>query len=856
MNAPANVTRFLFEIPGTADLLRVVGFEAEMAMSSNYRCELELASENPALDLQNLIGKSGVLTLFDDREPQFLHGEIVAARQEASGQRFTFYRIALQPKLAFLGYRSNLRIFQDRSVPEIVKQVLDEAGISGKDVRFELKSNYAVRTYCTQYRETDLQFVQRLLAEEGIFHFFEHSNERHTLVIADTGQSFKPIAGKAEVRYKQRTGMVASEESIYEFSAKQVVRTGKVSLRDYNFEKSRLLLEKDAQSASFKTLEDYRYPGQFQDPATGKRLADLRLQSLQVEAATVLGKSDCARLAVGRTFSLNGHTRNDLNSEYIVTRTYLRGRQPQSLEENASGEGTRFHVEFTGIPASTTYRPPLIDSKPQIEGCQTAFVTGPKGEEIYTDTYGRIKIQFHWDREGTYDEKASCWVRVSQGWAGNQWGSMVIPRIGQEVIVSFLNGDPDQPLVTGTVYNGLNPPPYALPANKTRSTFKSISTPGGGGYNELRIEDKKGSEEIYLHAEKDLDLYAKNDLKEWVGNQHHQTVQGNQHIDIAKDMHVTVSKNRHLKTGKTLSRTIGTDHQIKIDGSCAEQAGQTISLKAGMTLIIEAGTELTLKAGGGLVKLDPSGVTIKGPMVMINSGGAAIPAQPAAPLTPLAPHAADKGDGAGQVSAVALLNARKAAAGIGKATAGSASGSSGANASSSASGGGQALKAKDTDQNLQDFVANSTLSIKVLRADNSKTFANAKVKINGPSGIKELPTNGAGEAIFTGLLPGNYSAKAELADEDSKQFGNPKTGQIPIKSNGKGELSLTVATRKVTIDLEMLGEQFGKHTDALNDMKVLLKTEGKTFEGVVEGGRIQFEVPITAQRFELAFAEL
>jgi type VI secretion system secreted protein VgrG len=844
MNAPANITRFLFEVPGTPDQLRVVGFEAGHGLSSLYRCELELASENPALDLQALIGKPGILTLFDAREPQYLHGEIVAARQEASGKRFTFYRVAIVPKLAFLGYRTNLRIFQDKSAPDIVKQVLDEAGISGKDVRFELTDSYPRRTYCTQYRETDLHFIQRLLAEEGIYYFFEHSHEHHTLVIADSKSSFKPIAGSAKVRYKQRSGMVASEESIYSFSARHSVRTGTVSLRDYHFEKSRLLLEKESQREPITALADYLYPGNFTDPAEGKRQADLRLQAHQANAHTVQGQSDCARLAVGRTFTLQGHPRSDLNTDYTLTSLQLRGRQPQSLEENASAEGTRFDVEFSAIPAKTDYRPPRLDEKPCIEGSQTAFVTGPKGEDIYTDQYGRVKVQFHWDREAKHDENASCWVRVSQGWAGNQWGSMVIPRVGMEVIVSFLNGDPDRPLVTGVVYNGTSPPPYPLPTHKTRSTFKSLSTPGGGGYNELRIEDKKGSEEIYLHGEKDLELYVKNDLKEWVGNEHHLTVQNHQHIDVRKDQHLTVAQGLQRKTGKSQSQSIGKDYQLKISGTATGQAGQIISVKAGMTLVIEAGTELSLKAGGSIVKLDPGGVTIKGPLVRINTGGAAMPARPAVPVAPKPAAAADKGEGPGQVSAQALVNGRKAAAVPAKAT-----------ASTLTPAGTQAFKAKDTDKAASDIAANSTLTVKVSRSDNQQAFANAAVKINGPSGTKEIKTNAQGEATFTGLLPGTYSAVAQLSESDAKKYGNPKTCQAQVKNNGQGELPLQVGMRKVSIDVQVLGTNFSAHNNIFNGMKALLVADGKTCEGVFEAGRLQFEVPASAQRFELTFAD-
>ena len=386
-----------------------------------------------------------------------------------------------------------------------------------------------------------------------------------------------------------------------------------------------------------------------------------------------------------------------------------------------------------------------------------------------------------------------------------------------------------------------------------------MSTPGGGGYHELRIDDKKGSEEIYLHAQKDLEIYAKQDLKEWIGHERHLTVQNNQHIDIKKSQHLSVAKGHHLKTGKTLSRTIGKDQQIAISGSCVEQAGKTVSLKAGMILIIEAGTELTLKAGGGIVKLDPSGVTIKGPVVKINSGGAAIPAMPAVPTAPAAPTMADKGTGPGQVSALALRNGKSAASAPGKAGASTLTTERQAVVEKanpvSAPAASQALSARNMNPAAVEVTADSALTVKVSRSENQQAFANAKVKIDGPSGVKEAQTNAEGEAIFTGLLPGTYSAMAQLSESDSKQHGNPKAGQTQIKNNDRGLLPLQVSMRKVSIDVQMLGAQFAAHNSAFNGMKALLTADGITCEGVLEAGRLQFEVPATAQRFELSFAD-
>lgn len=656
MTVPANVTRFLFQIPSLPEALRVVGFDIKAAVSDVFTCDVELACENPALKQETLVGKNGLLTLFNERHPQYLHGEIQHLQQGESGHRYTLYRVRLVPKLTFLQYRSNLRIFQQRSVPDILKQVLKEANVQGQDVSFDLRGRYPPREYCTQYRETDFDFIQRLMEQEGIFYFFEHQFDRHVLVITDHNGRFQPVKGLSTLRYKERTGMISDQESIYDLRAHASIQAGSVTLRDYSFEKTRLRLEQSERQGGYAGLEQYHYRGHFTDPAEGARYAKRQLQAHQARTRRIEGESDCQRLWPGARFSIKDHPQQTLNSEHTLTAVRVQGRQPQALEEGSSSEGTRFSVEFSAIPATVPFRALAETPVPTVHGSQTAFVTGPAAEEIYTDEYGRIKVQFHWDREGQYDETSSCWLRVSQGLAGNEWGAMVIPRVGQEVIVAFLEGNPDRPLVTGTVYNGANATPYALPANDSRTTFKSDSSPGGGGFNELRIDDKKGREQIYLHAEKNLDLYVRHDWKEWVGNELHNTVGNNLNQRVAADQHTTVKQNHNLKVGQNLSQNIGQTAQLSINGSHTEQAGQDVVLKAGMSLVIEAGVELTLKAGGGLVKLDPSGVTIKGPMVRINTGGAATPAKPATITAPQAPKPADQGDKPGKASAPALPN--------------------------------------------------------------------------------------------------------------------------------------------------------------------------------------------------------
>lgn len=643
MLASANTSRFLFDCPAAQQELRVVGFQAEQGVSVAGWCELELACRQSDLDVQTLVGKAGVLTLFDPVHSGFLHGEIVAASQGAVGKRFTTYHVTLRPKLWQLEWRHGLRIFQEQSVPDIVTRVLKDAGISGKDVRLELTGHYPPRVYCTQYRESDFAFINRLLAEEGLFYFFEHSIDRHVLVISDNKTSFKTAVGDAVIPYMPAAGMVTAQQCITEFQVEYQLCSGSVMVRDYFFEKPALQLEQQTNSSRFAMLQHYDYPAGFSDAGLGKQRARVQHEARQAGQQRIRGRSDSQRLACGRRFTLSQHPRKDFNADYSIVRTRLQGRQPQSLEEGASSEGSSFTLDFEAIPAGTAFRAQLLHPKPRVEGVQTAFVTGPKGEEIYTDQHGRIKVQFHWDRQGKHNERSSCWLRVTQAWAGNHWGSMVLPRIGQEVLVTFLDGDPDRPIVTGTLYNASTQPSYALPANKTRASFKSQSTPGGNGFNELRIEDRKGSEQLFLHAEKDANLFIKNDWKQSIDHDSHLIVEKDAFESVQKDGHLRIGANQNIKIGKTLSESVSADGHTKISNNQLKKIGREWHAKGGQTVVLEAGLSITLKAGNGTLVLDPMGVTIVGTKVRINSGGGGGSPKAAAPVAPKNPLGVDPG---------------------------------------------------------------------------------------------------------------------------------------------------------------------------------------------------------------------
>ncbi|RLU03621.1 MAG: type VI secretion system tip protein VgrG [Ketobacter sp.] len=652
MSFPANNSRFALQVPSLDDEVRVVSFRYQAAIATPFECIVELASERRDLPLDKLLGKSAVLTLYDERHPRHIHGEMVQLAQGSIGKRFTSYRVTLRPKIALLAMRSGMRIFQDRTAQEIVTQVLREAGVPDDQVRWQNQAKPSAREYCVQYRETDLQFVSRLLEEEGLFYFFEHSLAGHILVIADHNRVFQPMPGEASLPYRARSGMVSGEESVYEFHAQQQLQSGAIALRDYGFQKPANRLESKAEARDFPELQHYRYPGHFQDNGQGRAYVQAQLQGHQVQREHYELESDCLRLALGCRFGLKQHGTQGFNQQYVVTALTVEGKQPQVLEEGASEEGSRFAVQARVISAGESYRPELQHPRPRISGVQTAFVTGPKGEEIYTDQYGRIKVQFHWDRQGKRDESSSCWLRVSQAWAGNQWGAQSLPRIGQEVIVSFLNGDPDSPLVTGSLYNAATQPPYGLPANKTRTTFKSQSSPGAGGYNELRMEDKKGSEQLFIHGQKDVDLYVKNHRMENIDHDRHRIVAAAAMEKVGKDYSNKTGANRNLKVGQTLSQNIGGNVNQKAGQNWLEKTGADYSLKAGTSVVLDAGMSVTLKAGGGTIVLNPGGVAITGTMVRINSGGGAGSAKGASPTAPKSPKPVDPGKPGSAIPAI------------------------------------------------------------------------------------------------------------------------------------------------------------------------------------------------------------
>ncbi|HHK2176914.1 TPA: type VI secretion system tip protein TssI/VgrG, partial [Pseudomonas aeruginosa] len=551
----------------------------------------------------------------------------------------------------YLAQRNNQRIFQHLTVPQIVALILEEHGILADAYRFQLGTRYPEREYCVQYDESDLHFVQRLCAEEGIHFHFRHSAEAHLLVFGDD-QTVFPRLGRPTA-YVHDSGLVADEPVIKRFSLRLASRTTRTTRRDYDFEKPRLLLEAGnrpaADAPAEPDLEDYDYPGRFVDRQRGKLLSQRALERHRADRRLGEGVSDQPLLVSGHFLEIAEHPRAEWNDLWLLSEVFHEGKQPQVLEENVTSDTSAstddfqqgYRNRFLATPWEVFFRPPLEHPKPRVLGSQTAVVTGPPGEEIHCDRYGRVRVQFHWDREGQGDDKSSCWLRVASGWAGNGYGGIVIPRVGMEVLVDFLEGDPDQPLVSGCVYHAAHPVPYELPANQTRSVFKSLSSPGGGGYNELRIEDRKGQEQIFVHAQRDWDENIEHDQKIRVGHERHDTVEANSYSEFKAEEHHTVHGERKVELKADDHLTVGDSQHVKLGRAYLARAGREIHLKAGQKMVIEADSELTVKAGGSFIRLDASGIAISGPLARINAGGAPGSGSGIAIKMPLTPGAAD-----------------------------------------------------------------------------------------------------------------------------------------------------------------------------------------------------------------------
>jgi type VI secretion system secreted protein VgrG len=650
------------------DVLLLHTFRGQESISDLFSFHLELLSEKSSIAPDKVVGQRVDIEVeLADGSLRYINGFVSRFAQSGADDRFTYYEAVVVPWLWFLTRTANCRIFQNMTIPDIVSKVFKDRGFN--DFRQALQGSFEVREYVVQYRETDFNFVSRLMEQYGIFYFFEHQQGKHTLVMANDPNAHKPCPVQSKARVDYAPGSFFKDEDVIStWQVEQELRPGKYALTDYNFEtpSTSLLAKEDTvfKVGNNDKYELFDYPGEYMKKADGETVTRIRMQEEEAIHFFGTGTGNCRTFASGYRFDLSGHAVTDMNKTYVLTEVHHSGTVGGAYSNSADDSDYRYSNQFTSIPYSVPFRPARTTPRPIVHGPQTAVVVGKKDEEIWTDKYGRVKVQFFWDREGKLDQNSSCWVRVSQPWAGKNWGSINVPRIGQEVIVEFLEGDPDRPIITGRVYNAEQMPPYTLPDNMTRTTFMTRSTKGGGSsnYNELRFEDKKDHEQIFMNAEKDMDLRVEHDMREFIGRDRSlivkrnqkEKVGGEQDIQIASDQNesvggdasLNVTGNQNVQVGQTISVQAGMNVQEKSGMNYAHEAGMEIHLKAGMNVVIEAGLELTIMASGNFINIGPAGIFISGTMVFINSGGAAgvgSPSNPTSPKSPQDPDTADDG---------------------------------------------------------------------------------------------------------------------------------------------------------------------------------------------------------------------
>jgi len=753
-------SQLAFQMAGGAlDRFQVIRYRGTEGLCQLYRFEIELATDDLAVDLNEIVGKAAVLSINTVTEERWFHGLVSRFELTNQSERQAYFRAELVPGIWLLTHRYNSRIFQNQTTKDIVTAVLTQAGFASDALKFSLSGSYQPREYCVQYRESDYNFIARLLEEEGIWWYFEQTKDKHTLMLADATAAYQPITGTATLPFVPPSGMSHETEHVYRFRLGQIVRPGAVALNDFDFKNPKLKLGAKADAGRDTGLQFFDYPGEYLEQSAGTALAKIRMEEFESGRVLGVGQSNSYRLSIARTFELSEHPISAVNGSYVLTALTHQGKQAalrtttgasargslldarahqslmaarQANDENVrqlaeallqlaarfhAGDGTAhraltnwvyhagqvsrdlanvaaasgasaleavslrnliddvttsgliefdapvYECSFECIPATVPYRPPRATPWPVMRGTQTARVVGPSGEEIYTDEYGRVRVQFNWDREGKFDDKSSCWMRVAQGMAGGSYGMMFLPRIGQEVIVDFLEGDPDKPIIVGRVFNADHMPPYKLPDEKTKSVIKTHTSKGGGGCNEIRFEDLKDKEQLFLQAQRQMDTNVKADHFHTTGGSYHLTVGGEkdgqlsgeyrQKIFKLKQTHVKgevrtwIEKDEsHKVDGKvsvqvkgTHSTTVGGDVVEKLDGNVKVDVATTYACKAGTGIRFEAGSGLELKCGGSSIVLSPGGIYIVGTVVNINSGSGPAVSPPSCSAT--SPQAAE-----------------------------------------------------------------------------------------------------------------------------------------------------------------------------------------------------------------------
>jgi type VI secretion system secreted protein VgrG len=636
-----------------ANTLALSGFRGQEGISALFSFELDLYSDDSSIKGEDLLRTSASIFLkMANGEEREINGVIRRFVQGGCVGDITGYHVEIVPWFWFLQLSHNVRMFQKKSVPDIIEAVFKAAGYS--DFELRLNATYKPREYCVQYRETDFNFVSRLMEEEGIFYFFEHADGKHVMVLADTNGKV-PACPIPSARVHAQPLM--SEDVIHTIQHDQAVHIGKVTLAEYDYLQPSLTLRSSSDGSGVEEVYDYLAVG-YTTLEAGERYARIRLEAEEVQQKTVRGVGRCRSFISGHKFDLKDHYRADFNTTYML----LQVRHIAKLGDYTSGgDDFEYDNEFLAIPHAVVYRPPLTTEKPKTYGTQSAIVVGPKGEEIYTDSHGRIKVQFHWDRDGKKDENSSCWVRVASPYAGKGWGNVTIPRIGNEVLVEFLEGDPDRPYVVGSVYNADQTPPFALPGAGIQMGVKSRSSKGGGGYNEITVTDTKGKEQITIHGQYDMNTTVENDQNNTINNNRTtkiavddtENVGSNQTIDIGADQKTTVGGNQDLKVSGNRTAavdgnetitvsgnqkvgvdgnqdvTIGGNRTIDVSSNDTIEAGSNMKHGAGANFELAAGGNLTADATGDMklsgMKVDVAGQTT----ITLTAGGSSIEIGPA-----------------------------------------------------------------------------------------------------------------------------------------------------------------------------------------------------------------------------------
>jgi type VI secretion system secreted protein VgrG len=624
------VRHFTITTPLGADKFLLKNFQGEEQISGLFHYRLELISQDDSIAFTSIVGQKVTITieLPGGSDHQYINGVVGKFTQAGKSARFTTYFADIYPWLWLLTMNTDHQIFQNKSALDIIKKVFSDLGFT--DFKDSTTKTYSTREFCVQYGESSFNFVSRLMESEGIFYFFDHTDSTHTLVLADDSSAYLSMPGLDTVQASPSGRSWETADAMLESQIEQQVIVGQFKSDDYNFTTPSTDLLATA-SGSDTSRSVYEYPGEYTTASDGETVTSLRLDALQAPGKLLKGTSMCRAFHAGAKFTLANHYRSDANAGYVLS----------SLSQ--TGDQDQYSNSFEAFPSDTVFHPPRLTPKPKVIGSQTALVVGKSGEEIWTDEYGRIKVKFYWDQSSATDETSSCWIRVAQGWAGKAWGSIFIPRIGQEVVVSFLDGNPDRPLVTGCVFNAQQTVPYTLPDEQTKSTVKTNSSKGGSGFNELRFEDKAGSEEIFIQAQKDMNVTVLNNLTTTVTNARTTTVsqkddslvvdQGNRSIKVntGNETHavqgkrdLTITGNETHTNSADFTQNVSGNFTLKVSGNLSIQASGSVSIQSGTSFDNKAGTALTNKAGTSLTNDAGTSLTNKAGTSMDNEAQVSI----------------------------------------------------------------------------------------------------------------------------------------------------------------------------------------------------------------------------------------